>query len=102
MHSAMPGLHTKSNGFWQGSEKFFKAAYRLRRCERHGESMAELDQQELRSLFTQIGLIMEDTSSIALIWSASDGLDVAARLIIIDAASAEISALLKQITVNVS
>ena len=44
---------------------------------------------------------MEDTSSIALIWSASDGLDVAARLRIIDAANAEISSLLKQITMNV-
>lgn len=44
---------------------------------------------------------MEDTSSIALIWSASDGLDVAVRLSIIDAANAEISVLLKQITVNV-
>jgi len=63
--------------------------------------MAELNQQLLRSLFTQIGMIMEDTSSIALIWSASDGLDVAVRLSIIDAANAEISALLKQISVNV-
>jgi hypothetical protein len=62
--------------------------------------MAELDQQQLRTLFTQIGMIMEDTSTIALFWSASDGLDVAVRLSIIEAANAEISALLKQITVN--
>jgi hypothetical protein len=97
----MLGLHAKSNGFWQGSENIFKAAYRLKRCARHGESMAELNQQLLRRLFTQIGMIMEDASSIALIWSASDELDVAARLRIIDAANAEISALLKQITMNV-
>jgi hypothetical protein len=97
----MLGLHAKSNGFWQGSENISKAVYRLTRCARHGESMAELNQQLLRSLFTQIGMIMEDTSSIALIWSASDGLDVAVRLSIIDAANAEISALLKQISVNV-
>jgi hypothetical protein len=63
--------------------------------------MPELNQQQLRCLFTQIGMIMEDTSSTALIWSASDGLDIHARLKIINAANAEISALLKQITVDI-
>ena len=97
----MLGFHAKSNGFWKGSENIFKAAYRLKRHARQRERMAELDQQRLRNLFTKIGMIMEDTSSTALIWSASGGLDVAERLRIADAANAEISALLKQITMNV-
>ena len=63
--------------------------------------MADLDDQQLRSLFTRIGIIMEDSSRVALIWSASDGLAIAERLRIIKDANAEITALLDQITANV-
>ena len=63
--------------------------------------MADLDDQQLRGLFTRIGIIMEDNSPVALIWSASDGLAVAERLRIIKDANAEISALLDQIALTV-
>ena len=63
--------------------------------------MAKLDEQQLRGRFTRIGIIMEDSSSVALIWSASDGLAIAERLRIIKDANSEISALLDQIALNV-
>lgn len=44
---------------------------------------------------------MEDSSSVALIWSASDCLAIAERLRIMKDANAEISKLLDQIAANV-
>lgn len=63
--------------------------------------MADPDNQQLRGLFTRIGIIMEDSSSVALIWSASDCLAIAERLRIMKDANAEISKLLDQIAANV-
>jgi len=63
--------------------------------------MAQLDDQQLRGIFTRIGIIMEDSSPVALIWSTSDGLAIGERLRVLEDANAEISALLDQIASNV-
>lgn len=47
-------FHAKSNGFWQGSENIFKAAYRLKRHPRHCDRQAELDQQVPFAFFSLI------------------------------------------------
>ena len=94
-------LRAKSNGLWVGNPLIRKAAYRLVVSRRHGADMADLEDQQLRSLFTRIGIIMEDNIPVALIWSASDGLAIAERPRILADANAEISALLDQIASNV-
>jgi hypothetical protein len=99
--TAMLGLRAKSNGFWRCGTFICKAAYRLVVSWRHGAGMAELDEQLLRSLFTCIGVIMEDNSAVALVWLTADKLQVAERLRLLEKANAEISSLLEQISLNV-
>lgn len=52
---------------------------------------------DIRTLFTEIGCIMEDASLIALVWSSTDNLDVRARFQTLSQAHREIGDLLLQI-----
>lgn len=55
---------------------------------------SSMDEQQIRSLLTEAGCIMEDASIIALIWKPSYGLTVQARVEHLRAATLKIVALL--------
>ena len=59
--------------------------------------MDENSEGQIRTLFMQIGILMEDTSMIALIWRDSDRLTTGDRLARVRAANENIGVLVSQI-----
>lgn len=53
-----------------------------------------MDEQQIRSLITEVGCIMEDASITALIWKSCDGLSIQARVEHLGAANQKIEVLL--------
>lgn len=59
--------------------------------------MADISDDQIRTLFMQIGIIMEDTGMVALIWRDSDRLTTGDRLTRVTAANESIGALVSEL-----